>query len=41
MTEFGENVDDETKDDLEQAAIENEREKTRYGGDLPDDHREE
>lgn len=41
MTDFEDSISEEEKDDLEQAAIDNERSKTTYGSQLPDDYRDD
>jgi hypothetical protein len=40
MAEIEDSLTEEEKDELEQAAIDNERSKTKYGSSLSDDHRE-
>jgi hypothetical protein len=40
MAEIEDSLTEGEKDELEQAAIDNERSKTVYGSELPDDHRD-
>ena len=39
MTDVEDTLSEREKDDLEQAAIENERSKTKYGGGISEGHR--